>query len=64
MSPQHDKPTGTPLGEKSRRKHFGHAVHKAGTHTETEHAAAENTAVGVKRLAHKAPSALPKKGGE
>jgi hypothetical protein len=66
MPSQHGKPPGVSLGEKSKteEKRFGHAVHSSGTHTEAEHAEAEKAAAGVKRPAHKAPTSLPKKGGQ
>jgi hypothetical protein len=70
MSPQPKKPPGdshVSLGEKSgkekNRKPFGSAVHKAGTHTQAEHAAAEKAAPGGNRRSNKAPLSLPKKGG-
>jgi hypothetical protein len=66
MAPQHSKTPGGSLGEKSdqKKKRFGHAIHRAGTHTEAEYAATEKSAESVKRPAHKAPSSLPKKGGQ
>jgi hypothetical protein len=66
MSTRPGKPSGVKLGEKPKKqeKAIGHSIHKAGTHTESEQAAAENAAVGTRRSAHKAPTSLPpKKGG-
>jgi hypothetical protein len=70
MSPQPKKPPGdnhVSLGEKSgkekEKKRSGSAIHKAGTQTQAEHAAAEKGVPGVKRQGNKAPSSPPKKGG-
>jgi hypothetical protein len=70
MSPQLKRPPGdshVSLGEKSgkekKRRSSGSVVHKAGTQTKEEHAAVEKGAAGIKRQSHKAPLALPKKGG-
>jgi hypothetical protein len=70
MSPQPKKPPGdshVSLGQKSgkekKKRSSGSVVHKAGKQTQAEHAAAEKGSAGVKRQSHKAPLALPKKGG-
>jgi hypothetical protein len=71
MSPQPKKPPGdshVSLGEKSGKeketKRSGSAVHKAGTHTQAEHAAAEKAVTGGKRPSHKAPLSPPKGGAD
>jgi hypothetical protein len=66
MSPQPKKPAGDShgsLGEKSghQKSRSGTVVHKAGTQTPAEHAAAENSLSGVTRPAHKVVASTPKK---
>jgi hypothetical protein len=69
MPSQPKKPPGdsyVSLGEKSgkeKKRSSGSSVHKAGTQTKEQHAAAEKGAAGVKRQSHKAPLSPPRKGG-
>lgn len=51
-------------GEKAHtQKQHGVAVHKAGTHSQSEHDAVEKSSTAVHRQSHKAPLSAPKKGG-
>jgi hypothetical protein len=65
MSSTRGKHPGVSLGEGSTKesRRFGHAIHKAGAHTDADYGAADRDAEKVKRTAHKAPLTLPKKGG-
>jgi hypothetical protein len=69
MPPQPNKPPGdshVSLGEKpgkEKKRSSGSSLHRVGTQTKEQHAAAEKGASDVKRLANKAPLSPPKKGG-